>query len=41
MGTDGPQQIGDEGVNLIGNDPIEGTGRVLHVTVERHIVDVD
>jgi hypothetical protein len=28
-------------VSLIGIDPIEGTGFVLHVTVERRIGDVD
>jgi len=41
MGSDRPQQLSDERVNLIGNDSIEGTGFVLHVTVERRIGDVD
>ena len=38
---DRPQQLSDECLNVIGNDPIEGTGFVLHVTVERPIGDVD
>jgi hypothetical protein len=35
MGSDELQQLGDEGVNLIGVDPVESTG-----TVERRVVDV-
>lgn len=35
------QQLNDERVNLIGIDPIEGTGFFLHVTVEKRIGDVD
>jgi hypothetical protein len=41
MGSDRLQQLSDGRVNLIGIDPIEGTGFVLHVTVERRIGDVD
>src|ERR1700730_733505 len=41
IGSDRPHQLSDERVYLIGNDPIEGTGFVLNVTVERRIGDVD
>ena len=37
--ADRPHQLGDERVHLIGIDPIEGTGIVLDVTIERGIGD--
>ena len=41
MGSDRLQQLSDERVNLIGIDPIEGTGFVHHVAVERRTGYVD
>jgi hypothetical protein len=41
IGSDRLQKLSDERVKLIGIDPIEGTGFVLHVTVERRIGDVE
>src|SRR4029453_11392870 len=41
IGSDWLHQLGDERVNPIGIDPIDGTGFVLHATVERRTGDVD
>src|SRR5262249_30351970 len=41
ISCDRPHQIGNEPEHLIGIAPIESTGLVLNVTIERRIGDVD